>query len=486
MPIAFSHDPEAGSLYCYFTELEAGQAVYTLEYPATLWLDASGAIHGFEVLLDDEVTLDQLDLPLQLPGVYILDGGRFQVAIDAADPYEVVQLAETAIFDLDEDDHILGCELLLPVALRQPARLARLAALMVALDDDPAEANEGPVVFQIAPDDDEAAAAAAPEPTTATPPKEAEAASSAPPPPDDELAELHTGFVALVGQPNVGKSTLLNALLGQKVAIVSPRPQTTRFPLRGILQRPDAQVIFIDTPGIHTPLHNLGKLMVDLARRTVPNADVVCFLVDISRPPSRLDRQIADLVRRVRIPRLLVLNKVDLAPQQRVISNLEAYRALGPWDMEIAVSALRHEGLDTLVAEIVRRLPTSRRLYPADQVTDQSERQLAAELVREQVLRYTEQEVPHAVAVEVEEWEEREKVLYLRMSVNVEREGQKAILIGAGGSKLKQIGRAARMEIERLLGRTIYLDLWIKVRSDWRNDPTALGWLGYRLKDWQP
>jgi GTP-binding protein Era len=289
---------------------------------------------------------------------------------------------------------------------------------------------------------------------------------------------IKAGFVALVGKPNVGKSTLLNGMLGHKVAIVSPKPQTTRLPLRGILNRPDAQVIFVDTPGIHDPRTKLGSFMVDQARRAIPDADVICFVVDISMLPSRLDQRIAGLIRRARAPRLLVLNKVDKRHRNGP-AHLEAYRALGPWDMEVAVSALRNEGLDTLVDEIVRRLPDSAPLYPQNQMTDQSVREQAAELVREQVLRLTEQEVPHSVAVEVEEWEEKERVLYMRMTIYVEKESQKIILIGAKGAMLKRIGSAARQSIEQALGRTIYLDLWVKPRTNWRDDPSSLHWLGY-------
>jgi GTP-binding protein Era len=180
---------------------------------------------------------------------------------------------------------------------------------------------------------------------------------------------------------------------------------------------------------------------------------------------------------------LLLLNKVDLPPQGE--SHLEAYRALGTWDMELAISAQTGAGLPALLDEIVARLPYGEQLYAIDQIADQTEQQLVAELVREKVLRFTQQEVPHAVAVEVEEWEEREQTTYIRLSINVEKESQKGIVIGSGGSMLKRIGSAARTEVERMLGRPAFLDLWVKTRSNWRNDPASLGWLGYRLKDWK-
>ena len=294
-----------------------------------------------------------------------------------------------------------------------------------------------------------------------------------------ETSATRCGFVALLGAPNAGKSTLVNALVGAKVAIVSPKPQTTRMAQRGVLSRPDAQVIFVDTPGIHDPRNKLGSFMVEQARRSVPDADVVCFVVDISTPPNRTEQRIAALVRKSRAAKILVLNKVDRPTREGQV-NLEAYRAIGPWDMEVAVPALRRKGLETLVGEIVARLPAGPPLYPQDQVTDQSEREFAAELVREQVLRYTEQEVPHGVAVEVEEWQEKEHATYVRMTIHVEKESQKGILIGAGGAMLKRIGSGARTGIEAAVGRPVFLDLWVKVRPNWRDDAAALKWLGYR------
>lgn len=297
----------------------------------------------------------------------------------------------------------------------------------------------------------------------------------------DTVQSLHTGFVAIVGKPNVGKSTLMNRLLGQKVAIVSPRPQTTRIPLRGILNLPGAQIVFIDTPGIHEPRHKLGQFMVNMAQRAIPDADVVCMMVDISTPPTSLDRRIATLVAQARVPRLLVLNKLDQRPRKGPL--FDAYSELGVWDMEVAVSARTGNGLPALVEQIFQRLPMGAPLYPEDWIADQSVQQLAAEMVREKVLRFVNQEVPHAVAVEVDEWEERgDEPTYIRMSINVEKDSQKGIIIGAGGAMLKQIGSAARLDIERMLEHRVFLDLWVKVRPHWRDDPSSLGWLGYTEK----
>ncbi|NTV64184.1 MAG: GTPase Era [Oscillochloris sp.] len=479
--LQFSHDPEAGTLYAYFTELETGQAVFTLEYPAGLLLDEAGLVVGLRLDLDDEVTLAQLELALDGEfGRLDMETGRLSILIPGTRGVRIEPLTQTAILDLDQDERILGVELAIPAELLSPERLARLASAMVALDDTP-QAGEGPVVFvpehasgesQEAEDEDqepEAPASSSDQPPTA---------SQQPPP-----SAYRSGFVALVGKPNVGKSTLLNALLGQKVTIVSPRAQTTRVPVRGILSRPDAQVIFIDTPGIHEPSHKLGKFMVDLAERTLPNADVICFMVDISQPPSQLDRKIAEQVQRARGYKLLLLNKVDIPPR-RGETYLEEYQALGRWTMELAISARRRQGLSSLLDEIVARLPKGQALYPSEQVTDQSEQQLAGELVREKVLYFIQQEVPHAVAVEVDEWEQKEQATYIRMTINVEKESQKGILIGAGGAMLKRIGSAARQDIERMLGQKVFLELWVKVRENWRDDLSALGWLGYRMKDW--
>lgn len=463
-----SLDPDAGTLYLYFTDIEEGQATAVMEYPVSLLLDAQGSIFGCRLDLDDEVILSQLELVLEGPYNW-LDGeyGHLYVRIADEEPGETITLSETAILDLDDADLVLGIELALPEEWRTPERLQRLTPLMVTFDDEPVD-GEGPVVFTppaISADD--------------LPESDEEPAT----PVAEEPLQWRSGFVALVGKPNVGKSTLLNALLGEKVAIVSPRPQTTRVPVRGILSRPGEQIIFIDTPGIHEPSHRLGKLMVELAERTLPNADVICFMVDISQPPTRLDRMIAQQVQRARGHKLLVLNKVDQKPKRPGENYLPAYRELGQWEMEIAISARRRLGLAALLSEISARLPEGPPLYPLDQMTDQTEQQLAAEFVREKALFYLQQEVPHAIAIEVEEWQEKETATYIRMTINVEKESQKGILIGAGGGMLKKIGSAARASIERMLGRPVYLDLWVKVRPNWRDDPSALGWLGYRAKN---
>ncbi len=291
-----------------------------------------------------------------------------------------------------------------------------------------------------------------------------------------------SGFVAVIGRPNVGKSTLMNQLLGHKVAIVSPRPQTTRTCIRGILTRPDAQIIFVDTPGLHRPLHKLGEVMVASAASAIPDADVVLFVVDVSVMPTEEDRMIARMIReRTSNPVILVLNKMDLLPPERVKPHTEAYWALVPdhagWMMTIATEAVN---LDKLLNIIIAHLPEGPRYYPGDLVTDQTEREIAAELIREQVLRFTHEEVPHSVAVVVEEYKERETGgVYIAATIYVEKESQKGILIGAKGQMLRRIGTAARQEIERMVGGRVYLDLWVKVSKNWRRDMHQVRRMGY-------
>lgn len=308
--------------------------------------------------------------------------------------------------------------------------------------------------------------------------------------PEDLPPDHRSGFVAVVGKPNVGKSTLMNAYLGQKVAIISPKPQTTRNRLLGILtlvqERGDlanAQIIFVDTPGIHQPLHRLGEYMVETAVRAIPDADVVIFLVDVSRPPSDEDRQIAELLGQYRqMPILLTLNKADLVPAEQTGDLVDAYRALGAFDDWFLISARKGDNLNHLLEATIERLPPGPRFYPEDQVTDQQLRFMAAELVREQVLRHLRQEIPYSVAVVVDQFKERsEDLTYISANIFVERDTQKAIILGEGGRMIKRIGRDARQEIERLLEARVYLELWVKVKKRWRKDERELSRLGYAL-----
>jgi GTP-binding protein Era len=307
---------------------------------------------------------------------------------------------------------------------------------------------------------------------------------------DDLPAGHRSGFVAVLGKPNVGKSTLMNAYLGQKIAIVSPKPQTTRNRLLGILtlarergDLADAQIIFLDTPGIHRPLHKLGEYMVETAVRAIPEADLVLFLVDASGLPDDEDRHIAGILGQYRdIPILLVLNKADLLPPGEVTGNVDAYRDLGEFDDWILISALHGENRERLLEMIVERLPLGPRFYPEEQVTDQQLRFMAAELVREQVMKHLHQELPYSVAVVVDQFKERtEDLTYISANVFVERDTQKAIVLGRGGEMIKRIGRDARHQIEDLLGTRVYLELWVKTRKKWRKDERELRRLGYAL-----
>lgn len=292
--------------------------------------------------------------------------------------------------------------------------------------------------------------------------------------------------MAVVGRPNVGKSTLVNRVLGQKVAIVSPKPQTTRNRLAGVLTRCDAQIIFMDTPGIHRPLHDLGQVLVATASASLPDADAILWVVDVAEPPGEEDLQAASLIREQagRRPVVLALNKSDrVATAASGVSGggwSRSYQALAPDAHALHVSAATGEGADELVDALVERLPEGPRYYPEDQVTDQQLRFMAGELVREQALTSLRDEVPHALAVVVDEYAEREDgVTYIRATIYVERETQKPIVLGRDGQMIRQIGQASRAAIEDLVEGRVYLDLWVKVRPHWRSDAESLRRLGY-------
>jgi GTP-binding protein Era len=300
----------------------------------------------------------------------------------------------------------------------------------------------------------------------------------------EELPEgYRSGFVAVMGKPNVGKSTLINGYVGQKVAIVSPKPQTTRRRLRGILTLPQAQIVFIDTPGIHEPRHKLGEYMVETAVRAIPDADVVLFMVDVSTMPEAEDLQLAELIQeRAAGVCILVLNKVDLLSPEKEEKHRQAYLALADCPEWIMFSATEGHNRQELLELIIERLPLGPQFYPPDQITDQPLRFMAAELIREQALHHLYQEVPHSVAVVVEEFHERrEDLTYIEATIYVAKDTQKGIIIGEKGKMLKRIGTASRRETERLLGTKVYLELWVKVRKRWPRDEAALRYLGYTL-----
>jgi len=301
----------------------------------------------------------------------------------------------------------------------------------------------------------------------------------------DHLPEGHkSGFVAVIGRPNVGKSTLMNAILGEKIAIVSPKPQTTRLRQLGILTRDDVQIVFVDTPGIHQPRTALGQFMVRVAVDALKDADVILFVVDVSYPPTAEDRRIAHLIREAEevTPVILTLNKADLASPADLEAHTAAFRQLVPSADPLTTVAVTGQGTDEILHRLIARLPAGPRYYPEDQLSDIAVRDIAAEIIREKVLLNLEQEVPHGVATQVEEFKHRsDELTYIGATIYVERESHKGIVIGKGGQMLKQISQQAREEIEQFIGTRVYLDLWVKVLKNWRRDEHALRRLGYRI-----
>ena len=293
--------------------------------------------------------------------------------------------------------------------------------------------------------------------------------------------EFKSGFVSIIGRPNAGKSTLLNAFVGQKVAIVADKPQTTRTSIQGVLTLPEAQIVFIDTPGIHRANSQLNKRLMDTVRNSLEERDLLIFVTDAARKFTEQDRHAIDVARRTDTPCVLALNKVDLLKDKAALLPLiEEYRAVYEFVDYVPVSAVKHGGLDELRAVILKHLPAGPMYFPEDHVTDQPERFLAGELIREKVLRATRQEVPHSVAVTVEKWEDTSKMTTIYATIHLEREGQKAIVIGTGGAMLKQIGTQARHEMERLFGLKIYLDLHVRVQPGWRENRAFLNALDWR------
>ena len=293
-----------------------------------------------------------------------------------------------------------------------------------------------------------------------------------------------SGFAAVIGRPNVGKSTLINALIGQKIAIMSDKPQTTRSRILCILTEEDAQIIFLDTPGVHKPKHKLGDYMAKATEGALHGVDVVVFVVDVTEKMGAGEQYILKQLERVRVPVLLAVNKVDCIAREQVLPILANYAKAYDFAGIVPISAREGENLEGLLAEIKAHLPEGPQYYPADMVTDQPERLIVAELVREKVLALTRDEIPHAVAVDIEEMTARPKGdVYIRAVIYVERESQKGIVIGAHGALLRTIGQQARTDVETLLGAKVYLDLWVKTRKDWRNRANALREFGFYETD---
>jgi len=289
------------------------------------------------------------------------------------------------------------------------------------------------------------------------------------------------GLVSFVGRPNAGKSTLLNRLVGTKLAIVSDKPQTTRTRISGVRNYPDAQVVFLDTPGIHRPLHRMNVQMVDTAVETLREVDVVGLVVDASEPSGKGDKFVVELIKDVEAPVILILNKIDLMKKSRLLPIMERYGREGRFAEIVPISAATGDNVDRLERVMLERLPEGEARYPADYLTDQPERFFAAEIVREQLLQATHDELPFSSAVVVDRFEEPAEgrdLMRLFCTIVVDRESQKPIVVGRGGEMVKRIGTAAREELERFFGMRVYLDLHVKVKSEWREDERVLGDIG--------
>lgn len=296
---------------------------------------------------------------------------------------------------------------------------------------------------------------------------------------DSPTKAFRSGYVSLVGRPNVGKSTLLNTILGEKVAIVTPKPQTTRNRINGIKTLPHAQIIFIDTPGIHKPRQRLGEAMNRVAFEALEEVDIVLFMVEPEAPRSG-DIFVLERIKQVDKPVFLLINKLDTVKKNEILPVIEAYSKLYPFKEIIPLSALKTNGIDVLLEMVVKYIPEGPKLYPDDIVTDQMERFMAAEIIREKIMEATQEEVPYSSAVEIEQWQERDDgVVFIQANIYIERDGQKGIIIGNKGARLKSIGTKARQDIEGLLGTRVFLELWVKIKKDWRSDERTLRELGF-------
>jgi GTP-binding protein Era len=294
---------------------------------------------------------------------------------------------------------------------------------------------------------------------------------------------FRSGFVSIIGRTNVGKSTFLNSILKQKIAIVSDKPQTTRNKIVGIYHSEHAQVIFLDTPGFHKPKHLLNEFMLKTAVNTLDGVDVVFYLIEPEQVVGPGDRYIINLLQQINTPVILAINKIDLIPKEHILPVIDVYSKLSNFAEIIPISALTNENVEHTIETIIHYLPEGPQYYPEDMVTDQPEQFVAAELIREKVLRLTSEEIPYSIAVVVEQMKAREEgnIVDIDATIYVERDSQKGIIIGKAGAMLKQIGTLARKDIETILGTKIYLTLWVKVRKKWRMNEKSLRMLGYRL-----
>jgi GTP-binding protein Era len=298
-----------------------------------------------------------------------------------------------------------------------------------------------------------------------------------------EESDFKSGFVAIVGRPNAGKSTLLNALVGAKVSIVTPVAQTTRNRILGILNRPAAQVVFMDTPGIHKPLSLLNEQMMTFVRQALEDRDLALLIVDASEPFGKGDEFALDLLKQYAPRTILALNKIDRVAKPKLLPLIDRYARSHNFEEVLPISALRGEALDDLVDTVVRLLPAGPRYFPPDIYTDQPERFLAAETIREKVIRHTRQELPYVTAVLIDKFEEGESLTRFHGTIMVEKESQRPIVLGAGGERIKQIGTEARQDLERLFPPKAFLELYVKVEPHWRDNPSLVAALDYRQEN---
>ena len=292
-----------------------------------------------------------------------------------------------------------------------------------------------------------------------------------------------TGFIAIVGRPNVGKSTLLNAILGEKVAIVSSKPQTTRNRITGIHTAGENQFVFLDTPGIHAPKNALGEYMVKTANSTMMDADVIVFVADASREPGQLDISIVENIKASHIPAILLLNKTDTASAEEIGGRLSEYAALHDFEAYVPICARRGQGIEAVLGECAKFLHEEEWYFPDDIVTDQPERQMAAEIIREKLLRTLNKEIPHGIAVVIEDFKDEGSLLRIIANIYCEKESHKGIIVGKRGAELKMVGTYAREDMEKLFGTKVYLNLWVKVKANWRESEQVVSNFGYNKNE---
>ncbi|MGE7759216.1 GTPase Era [Peribacillus sp. NPDC097895] len=303
---------------------------------------------------------------------------------------------------------------------------------------------------------------------------------------DTQAKGYKSGFISIIGRPNVGKSTFLNRVIGQKIAIMSDKPQTTRNKVQGVLTQNDSQMIFIDTPGIHKPKHKLGDFMMKVATNTLKEVDLILFMINATEGYGRGDEFIIEKLQTVKTPVFLVVNKIDAMHPDDLLPIIEKYQRLYPFAAVVPISALEGNNVDTLLAQIKDHLPEGPQFYPADQVTDHPERFIISELVREKVLHLTREEIPHSVAVVIDSIKKMDNsdTINVMATIVVERDSQKGIVIGKQGKMLKEVGSRARVDIENLLGSKVFLELWVKVQKDWRNKASQLRDYGFNESEY--